>query len=117
MLKEMTKLVLKQEPRRPGWYRVKRDWEIKIDGERITVPAGFVFDGDSVPRFPIVYLMAKARVGLKPTAVHDYLYDTREVSRARADRIFLRMMEETDVRWIWRRVHYAAVRAFGWIFY
>ena len=64
MIKEITKLAVRASDRL-GYYVVKRDWYVKVDGCEFKVPAGFEFDGDSVPRLPIIYWLTKTASGLK----------------------------------------------------
>ncbi len=77
-------------------------------GVTLTIPKGFVTDFASVPRVPIVYMMFGDRAHHE-SVVHDYLYQThraripepqalllgpwRDVSRAKADKVFLEAME------------------------
>ena len=113
MIKEITKLAVRASDRL-GYYVVKRDWYVKVDGREFKVPAGFEFDGDSVPRLPIIYWLTKNRVGLKAPALHDWLYHSQVVSRKEADRLYLRLMDETGVKLVWKWAHYFGVRIGGW---
>ena len=122
-------------------YRLVEDylyrWE-KIEHEyRITVPAGFIFDGASVPR------LAWTISGIRPDGliraaalIHDWLYQHDGLlpagshqfkgedeswknlvgrwSRKDADRLFARIMREAGVSKVKRRLAYLAVRTFGW---
>jgi hypothetical protein len=81
--------------------------------EVIRVPAGFVTDFASVPRFFWRLIPPWGRYG-KAAVVHDYCYAERLYSRRRCDRIFLEAMGVLSVP-RWRRIPmYLAVRAFGW---
>ena len=78
----------------------------------IEVPAGFVTDYASVPRFlwSIFPPHGAARLA---SVVHDYLYSLRECPRAIADAVFLVAMKTSGVV-AWRRwAMYLAVRLFG----
>ncbi len=82
------------------------------DGTTIRVPAGFVSDFASVPRFFWRVLPPWGRYS--PAAViHDHLYSTGKVSRADADRAFLTLMQRLGVPAWKRTVMYWAVRLFG----
>lgn len=96
--------------------------------DTLTVPAGFVFDFASIPRFA-TWLVPKLGKYNKAACVHDYLYITqpesakpllpnascRKLTRKDADGIFLRIMEEEGVE-LWRRyIMYFAVRLGGWV--
>lgn len=112
---ELTKLAVQPSAKTLGNYVVKRDWKVEVDGRDYTVPAGFEFDGDSVPRIPFVYWLTKGRSGLKAPCLHDWLYFKQPVTRRQADKIYLIMMRHYGVRWIWRSLHYTGVRIGGWI--
>lgn len=82
-------------------------------GEVITVPAGFVTDLASIPRafHWLIPVNGKHRAA---AIIHDYLYVTKDRSRAEADSIFLEAMKSSGVRWSQRQTMYLAVRAGGW---
>jgi hypothetical protein len=96
--------------------------ELMLRHERCTVhvPAGYVSDLDTVPRWPLVYWLAKGRT-VKAAVVHDWLCDTLrlapdapgQITRAEADRIFLDAMADEGVPGWQRRIIYAAVRAWA----
>lgn len=54
---------------------------------RVTVPEGFQTDLASVPRLPVVYLLAGA-TGNEAAVVHDFLYSTQPCTRKQADDVF-----------------------------
>ena len=57
----------------------------------IVVPEGFVTDGSSVPRLPIVYWLYGGRAR-KAAIIHDFLYQTHICPKAIADAVFLEAM-------------------------
>lgn len=89
----------------------------------MTIPAGMVTDGASVPRifFPLI---AAWDLSFSAPIVHDHLYSTggrpkrvypygTTFSRAETDRIF-RLLQEDEGVWWWRRwLSWLAVRGFG----
>jgi len=83
-------------------------------GESIEVPFGFIFDFDSVPRLPLVYWLLKGRA-TQSSAVHDFLYETKTVSRRAADQVFLQAMRDEGVAWYYRIPIYLGVRIGGWL--
>lgn len=106
----------------PGTHlvRVVYDWTFYTDrlGTTITVPAGFEFDWDSVPRWPVVYLLFKGRAREEACA-HDYLYRTGragccEIERKDADQVMLDAMVHYGRPWYFRRPIYRGVRLGGW---
>ena len=88
------------------------DWVVLIGGMPILIPAGFVSDGASVPRFLWAIIPPYGRY-TKAAIVHDFLYKTGLFTKAQADWIFLDMMDHCKVL-VWKRnVMYAGVCAFG----
>jgi len=95
-------------------WRTDKSFAYYLEGsdENIVVPAGFVTDFASVPRFFWRILPPWGRYG--PAAiVHDWLYHTQQYSRKRCDEIFLEAMRVLEVGWLTRRCMYRAVRLFG----
>ncbi len=82
-------------------------------GDRITVPAGFVIDGASVPRL-LEWFFGRYGRHLLPAIIHDWLYHDQGRSRRAADRIFLEYMLARAVPWWAARVMWLGVRAGGW---
>ena len=84
-------------------------------GYKITVRAGFDFDGASIPQaLWSVYgnpLSGKFRIA---ALVHDALYASEKVPRELADAIFLDLMKQHKVGYIKRQTMYYAVRSAGW---
>lgn len=104
----------------PEQWRVVEDFvywdEAPGKGERHLVPAGFVFDGASVP-WPLTVLVPKTHpMYLAAAALHDHLYAERwqEVPRPHADRLFLDALLVSGLNWIWSGMMWRAVRAGGW---
>lgn len=122
-------------------YRLDEDYIyywIKNDTKyRITIPAGFVYDGASAPRIvwtisgiiPDGLIRAAALVhdwiyrytGKLPDGSHQYLNKNDlwanihgRWARKDADRLFARIMREANVPKSKRRLAYRAVRFFGW---
>jgi hypothetical protein len=72
-----------------GLYRNTEDYVLFIFGITIRIPAGFVFDGASIPFFAwILTYTPHHPVVMLAAMVHDYLYLTHFVSREQADMIF-----------------------------
>ena len=79
----------------------------------IVIPAGFVYDGASVPR---VLSSIVPRFGGRydrATALHDYLYTAGILSRKDSDKIFYKALRSDKVRWVQAKIMYFAVRIFG----
>ena len=79
----------------------------------ITVPAGFVTDFASIPRF-LWWRYPKSGKWNRAAVVHDYLYATNGCTRGEADGIFKEALGVCDVGWRTRQEFWLAVRAGGW---
>ena len=87
-------------------------YQSDVAGQGIAVPAGFQTDLASVPRLPVVYLLAGG-TSSEAAVVHDYLYSTKKVPRATADAVLREASAVTGVP-AWRSwLMWAGVRAFG----
>ena len=82
--------------------------------DQIVVPAGFKWDGGSVPRFlwPLLDPWGSAS---KAFLLHDYLYQTQQRSRLVSDAIFMEAMEVLGVGFVKRKLLYRGVRLGGWV--
>ena len=87
-------------------------YQSDVAGQTFTVPAGFVTDLASVPRLPLVYLLAGGTAN-EASVVHDWLYSTHIVPRAVADAVLREASAVTGVP-AWRRwLMWAGVRIGG----
>lgn len=55
-------------------YGLKEDFAFHVDGVKFVIPAGFIFDGASTPRFFAFFLRLPREVMLTAALIHDYLY-------------------------------------------
>lgn len=107
----LTELVLLDLPR-PDFWAVRADlvWQDKT--ERITVPKGFETDLASIP-VALRSLMDRNGVSRRPAVLHDFLYGSHVVTRARADALLRRALlaegESAFAAW----VYWAGVRLGG----
>jgi len=104
------------------WLEFSYDITAEGSGVSITVPAEFVTDFASIPRF-LWFLPAWAKY-CKGSIIHDWLYQAKSIgfsliTRKRADDIFY---EALLVEWrhhasgrFWAYVEYKFVRLFGWL--
>lgn len=97
-----------------GTWRLLTDlvYESDLLGRVLIIPADFVTDLDSVPRWPLAYLLTNgyARRAALP---HDFLYTSHEVSREIADKVLHEAALVCGVP-AWRAwLIYAAVRIGG----
>ncbi|QCD52795.1 DUF1353 domain-containing protein [Campylobacter sp. RM16192] len=96
-----------------GSYRLKEAL-IYVGSDLVVIPAGFIFDGASVPKlFTNIFPKSGARYD-RAACLHDWLYATQTTSRKEADDLFLQAMKADGVNWITRKTIYRAVRMFGW---
>jgi len=54
-------------------WQLTKDWNYKIDGKEYIIPAGFTFDGASIPKFLRTFF-SPVGVLLIGGLVHDYMY-------------------------------------------
>lgn len=95
-------------------WRVTEDFRYRsavLDRE-ILVPAGFVTDFASVPRLPVIYLLAGG-VAVRPATLHDFLYRSGSAPKEKADAVFLEAMELVGIPWWRRKMMWAGVAVFG----
>lgn len=81
----------------------------------VTVPAGYVTDLASVPRFALWFLPSNGRYA-RAAVIHDWLYEKGgdHSDRLLADTLFLRAMKTLKVK-SWRCfLLYWSVRLLGW---
>lgn len=83
---------------------------------KIVVPAGFRTDFASVPRLPLVYLLA-GDTAHAAAVVHDWLYQEQFLSRRLADAVLYEASGcSVPAEPRWRRwIIWSGVRAFGWV--
>ena len=87
-------------------------YQSDVAGATITVPAGFQTDLASVPRLPLVFLLA-GDCAREAAVVHDYLYTSHQVDRVTADAVLREASAVTGVP-AWRRwLMWAGVRLGG----
>lgn len=103
--------------RRPE-YRLARD--LSFGEPRITVPAGFIVDGYSLPgRLISGVWQPQEKRWFTASTLHDWAYETMifgadEKGRAQADNLLMRAMTFCGVE-PWKRwIVWAAVRVGGW---
>ena len=84
------------------------------DGDLIVVPAEFITDFASVPRFFWRIFPPTGEYG-KAAVIHDYLYQfPGDRDRGGCDQVFLDGMECLGVGWWTRQTMHKAVRLGGW---
>lgn len=109
-----------RHPTLKGKDVVLYDWTFYSErlGCDVTVKKGFVFDWDSVPRWPIVYLLFKGRAKEEACA-HDWLYKYgracgKPIKRKTADLVMKDAMVALKLKRRYRVPIYIGVRTGGW---
>ncbi len=100
----LTKLVMENATGQDdGLWRLVEPlvYQSDVAGQTFVVPAGFETDLASVPRLPVVYLLAGGTSN-EAAVVHDFLYTVHLVSRAVADAVLREASAVTGVP-AWRR--------------
>lgn len=87
-----------------------------VPGDTIIVPAGFVTDFASVPKFLHWLMHPTGRHG-KAAVIHDYMYKMKLYNRATCDNIFYDAMVVLNVSKVKALAMYKAVRLFGEKYY
>lgn len=100
-----------------GEWMLTHDWSCSLSGgDEVHIKAGFLSDGASIPRLLWPLVGPKYAPRTFPAAfVHDALYVSEIVPRARADREFFTLLRRCGVGWLKARPYYLAVRSFGWM--
>ena len=108
------------------YWEIAKDFEYVLNGNKYVIPAGFIFDGASIPKFlhPIV---SPVGVLLIPGLVHDYAYkyatllrenkkDTMGViSQKKADEIFRDINIGVNGIYLMNYLAYWSLRIFGFL--
>ena len=85
-----------------------------VDGRKIVVPKGFVYDKGSVPRLAWGLIPRDDRSGVIAFLVHDYLYETKSTTRKEADQIMYELLRLGGMSWFRAQLAFQAVRAAVW---
>ena len=107
--------LLQTERQRDGRRRLLRDLVVDVAGQQITIPAGTLTDFSSIPWFGRI-LVRWSKVDIAGV-IHDWLYQTAFISRARADKIWrlVAMAGEHHANAFQAWVGWFALRLGGWI--
>lgn len=97
-----------------NWEDLNQDFWFAIDGEVYKIPAGYRWNGASIPRAVWWIVGSNSSPDLRAfSLIHDWLYLTHHTIREMADAVGYRVLQLSDVS-AWRcRVIWGAVRAFG----
>jgi hypothetical protein len=96
----------------PNLWRLTEPLIYEGTYQEFVVPESFVTDFASVPKL-LTWLVPPYGLYTKAAVLHDYLLQSRMVSRSDADGIFRRAMRELGVSFLRRWMMWAAVRSQG----
>lgn len=106
-----------------GWHNGERliciteDYGALTECGFVTIKAGFLSDGASIPRVCWSIIGHPYEGYLQAAAVHDWLYrkgNGYDFTRAEADMVLRDLMEDLGYSWAKRWAFWSAVRAGGW---
>ena len=107
-------------------WEITKDWKYKLNGNDYVVPAGFVFDGASIPKFLRTFF-SPVGVLLIGGLVHDYMYKYAAckpseegaplmlVNQKDSDRIFRDINIEVNGFYTMNHLAYWSLRLGGWV--
>jgi hypothetical protein len=100
----------------PGRGKYRLCESVIIEG--IKIPAGFEWNGASIPPVaqPLVGSPFDAEL-MAPSLVHDYAYQTGVISRGKADELFRKLLIHNGVSKERAKLMYKAVHYFGANYY
>lgn len=104
-------------PNKDGTWTLMADWVVYVDKRRFVVPAGFLTDGASIPRFLwrlCGHPMQAPRLYL--AILHDWLYSGGDacVGRAYADSVFRDGLVCFGITKVAAWIQWLALRLCGW---
>ena len=107
-------------------WELTKDWKYNIDGTEYVIPAGFQFDGASIPKFLRTFF-SPVGVLLVGGLVHDYAYKYKtllkdskketmgELSQKRADEIFRDININVNGFYVMNYLAYYSLRLGGFV--
>lgn len=98
--------------RRSSKVKVVYDWEVWVGDDRIVVPAGYISDWSTIPRFAWFIYPPNLSEARQAALVHDYIYSHLWplYSRKFADDLLRRMMLKDGARKSTAAIFYYSVR-------
>ena len=106
-------------------WKVTQDWKYRMNGNEYIIPAGFQFDGASIPKFLRTFF-SPVGVLLVGGLVHDYMYKYAALKRTgkgglllvdqkKADQIFRDINIEVNGFYFMNYLSYWSLRLGGWV--
>ena len=104
---------LRKYPINGKWFKLINSFDYYADNGNIwTVPRGLNTDFASIPRF-MRWLIPRVGDHGMAAVLHDFLCEKKQVSRKKADQLFLESMKVSEVSWLKRRTMYFGVRSYS----
>ena len=106
-------------------WKITKDWKYRMNGNEYIIPAGFQFDGASIPKFLRTFF-SPVGVLLIGGLVHDYMYKYAALKRTgkgglllvdqkKADQIFRDINIEVNGFYFMNYLSYWSLRLGGWV--
>ena len=106
-------------------WKITKDWKYRMNGNEYIIPAGFQFDGASIPKFLRTFF-SPVGVLLVGGLVHDYMYKYSALKRTgkgglllvdqkKADQIFRDINIEVNGFYFMNYLSYWSLRLGGWV--
>ena len=106
-------------------WEIAEDWQFKLNTHEYVIPAGFVFDGASIPKFFWSYL-SPTGVLLMPGLIHDWVYKYTKLNRVDGNKSLTMNQKDCDILFrdlaiaingftVINWAAYYILRAFGWV--
>jgi hypothetical protein len=106
-------------------WKITKDWKYRMNGNEYIIPAGFQFDGASIPKFLRTFF-SPVGVLLVGGLVHDYMYKFAALKRTgkgglllvdqkKADQIFRDINIEVNGFYFMNYLSYWSLRLGGWV--
>ena len=106
-------------------WKITKDWKYRMNGNEYIIPAGFQFDGASIPKFLRTFF-SPVGVLLVGGLVHDYMYKFAALKRTgkgglllvdqkKADQIFRDINIEVNGLYFMNYLSYWSLRLGGWV--
>ena len=106
-------------------WKITKDWKYRMNGNEYIIPAGFQFDGASIPKFLRTFF-SPVGVILVGGLVHDYMYKYSALKRTgkgglllvdqkKADEIFRDINIEVNGFYFMNYLSYWSLRLGGWV--
>ena len=106
-------------------WEITKDWKYRMNGNEYIIPAGFQFDGASIPKFLRTFF-SPVGVLLVGGLVHDYMYKYAALKRTgkgglllvdqkKADQIFRDINIEVNGFYFMNYLSYWSLRLGGWV--